>query len=138
MAQRVSIITLDDDERETLKAATDGRPLENVLRRLRKTMSAEMPSVTELMNARDITYDKVRAAHEALQDRLDTLRAIPAVDDDVRDAAISPLLAGIEQCERLEREQFPSDAEAPTHAPSPPADSVAGHEHSPPVGPATP
>lgn len=112
MAQRLSIITLDDDERATLKKATDGRPLENVLRRLRKTMSGELDAVTNLTESRDITHDKVRAARSALQTRLDTLRAIPAVDDDVRDAAEEPLLAGIAQCDTIEREQFPTEATA--------------------------
>lgn len=118
MAQRLSIITLDEDERDTLKSAVDGRPLENVLRRLRKTMSAELDAVTQLMEARGITLEMVQAARSALQTRLTTLQGLPAVDDDVREAAETPLQRGIEQCDAIEREQFPDTAAEQEPAPS--------------------
>lgn len=108
MAQRETIITLDQDERATLKAATDGTPLEHALRRIRKNMGAELHTVQHLIEARDISRDTVTTARQALQQRLDTLQKLPALDDDTRENAEQPLRAGITQCDTLLAEQFPN------------------------------
>lgn len=127
MAQRRSIITLDDDERDVLKAASDGRPLENVLRRFRKVMKEGLEEVRRLQESDELDREQLIAARSAMKNRLEMLRKMPMVFDteDLISLASEPLVRGIELCDAIEQEQYggvtpdadPADASAVSPAP---------------------
>lgn len=129
MAQRRSIITLDNDEREVLKAAIDGRPLENVMRRYRKIMKEGLDEARRLQESEELEREQLVTARFAMKKRLQLLRKLSMVSNaedfaDLISIASEPLVRGIELCDAIEREQYgdvtPDDvAAAPATAPAP-------------------
>lgn len=117
MAVRREIVTLEDQERERFKAAVDGRAMENVLRRLRLLLKDGLDEVKVLtQEGSEVTQADIRSARDALKARLELLRKIPAVDEEILTAAATPLEAGIEECNRIETEEFTSKGAGPAAA----------------------
>jgi hypothetical protein len=113
MAIRREIVTLEEAERERFKAAVDGRAMENVLRRLRLVLKSGLDKVEVLsQEGTEVTREDLHAARSALTARLELLRQIPAVNDEVVAPAAEALQAGIQECDRIETAEFTSTSSA--------------------------
>lgn len=125
------VVHLDETERTVLLAATDKRPLENVLRRWRYALNSELSTIADLAASNaPITAEKVQAARAVLNRRLDLLLHTPdtIVDSELIQAAAQPMQHALAECDRILRELATSGQQAGTALPGGPTTATTTSE----------
>ena len=104
MVTRREIIELDETDLATVRAAARKDSTEQLVRAVRNRLNTGLEEVTALQRASQaVEPDRAHAAREALNARIELIKALPddLVDDEQRAPALEPLHQAVKVCDQV-------------------------------------